>query len=526
VTPFSQLALFPLLAITLAVGFSAARFGRRTALPLQLFCFLQAAWVFGLILLQSGVGWAERLVPSGMLLAGAVVHAAVTVSGRRSRWVAGTWLASGAVAVVGMVAPRLLYGPGARGAGPLFPLLAVVSTVGTIAVKLFLLSLVREATTPRERARRIALLAADVFGALGGGAAISLHITGLAPIGIAAPFLAASVLTAAWAIWSSEDTRGQELLRQGLWQTVITAALGTAAVIGWHAALPWLLPSTNPQSLAGWAITFLVLVPLEPLRQWIADRALGAAFRRPLAVPALASALEREESRADQAERLAEVGKVASAVAHEIRNPLGVILAELKLLEREGAGTESVGAIRGQVQRASAFVDDLLRYARPRPLELEELDVTAAVREAALEAARAIDRGPERLELPRGHGPVIEADPRAFKDVLRNLISNALIATRDRADARVRAEVRDDGEHVRVAIEDSGPGVPREIVDQLFQPFVTGRARDERHPGTGLGLAISARLAQRHGAELQHERVDTGGARFVARWPKRPGVAR
>jgi signal transduction histidine kinase len=524
VSLLSALTLLPLLAVTLAVGLTAARFGRKVAGPLWWLCVLQAGWVLGLILLQSGqVSWAERLLPCGMLLAGAFVQAADSLAGTRHRLLVGlTWAGSAAVALTGLLAPRLLYGPGARGPGPLFLPLAVASAVGTCAVGLALLQLARRAPTPRERRRRGALFLANTFGALGGGGAIGLHITVLAPVDVAAPFLLVSVLTAAYAVWSSEDLRGRDLLRRGFLEAGLTAGLSALALWGWYAVAPWLVPTGTPRTLAGLGIAFLCALPFEPLRQLLVERVLEATLPGPVGVRGLTSAIEREETRADQAERLAELGRVASAVAHEIRNPLGVILAEVKLLEREGASGEGVAAVRAQVQRASRFVDELLRYATPRPLEVSEVDVTAALATAAQEAARGMALPPGRIALPAGEGPVIEADGRALQDVVRNLISNALIATRDGEGVRVRVLLEEEPAHVRIQVEDDGPGVPPEVLDRLFQPFVTGRGRDARHPGTGLGLAISARLAARQGATLAHQRPASGGARFVARWPKRP----
>ena len=523
-SPLSALTLLPLLAVTLAVGLTAARFGRQRSSALLWLCIVQAGWVLALILLQSGeVSWADRLLPSGMLLAGTYVEAGVAIAGRRRRGVVGgTWLASAAVAVIGLVAPRLLYGKGAHGAGPLFVPIAVLSALGTVVVQLYLFKLAQEAPTPRERRRRVALSLANFFGALGGGFAIGLHITGLAPVGIAAPFLLVSVTTAAYAVWSSEDLRGRDLLRRGFLETTLTAGLSALALLGWYACARWLVPSGLPLTLAGLGVAFLCALPFEPLRQLITERLLEVALQAPVGVRGLTSAIERESSRADQAERLAELGRVASAVAHEIRNPLGVILAELKLLEREGASEEGVGAVRAQVQRASGFVDDLLRYARPRPLEVTEVDVSRALTSAAEEAAQGMQLPAARLALPPGGGPTIEADARALQDVVRNLVSNALIATRDLTAAGVRVHVTEEPAHVLIQVEDDGPGVPPEVLGRLFEPFVTGRGRDARHPGTGLGLAISARLAARHGATLVHERPAEGGARFVMRWPKRP----
>jgi signal transduction histidine kinase len=395
---------------------------------------------------------------------------------------------------------------------------------GTGLVALHLLRLVLAAQGTRERRRQLALLGANLSGAAGGGGAITLHVTGLAPVGIAAPFLLASILATAYAVWSSDDFRERDLLLQGFALTGVAAILSGVATFALLHFLPGLVPGGAVFSAWGALIILLALFPLEPWRQLLADRLLALAFPRPIAVRELARAVEREELRADHAERLAEVGQLASAVAHEIRNPLGVILAEVKLLEQSGAEPESLAAVRAQVQRAGHFVEDLLRYARPRPLEPAELEVLKVAREAARNAQRALASAPAALDLPvsSGSGPLLEADPRALGDVVQNLVANALIATRDRPDARVQVRVEEEAEHVRIVVEDNGPGVPPEVLPRLFQAFVTGRGRDALHPGTGLGLAISARLAQRHGATLTHERPERGGARFVTRWPKHP----
>ena len=85
----------------------------------------------------------------------------------------------------------------------------------------------------------------------------------------------------------------------------------------------------------------------------------------------------------------------------------------------------------------------------------------------------------------------------------------------------MRITANDVAAGVEVCVEDDGPGVPREIESSLFQPFVTGRGRDAKHPGTGLGLAIAARWVERHGGAIRHERPAEGGARFVVTWPRR-----
>ncbi|HTJ81005.1 MAG TPA: HAMP domain-containing sensor histidine kinase, partial [Polyangiaceae bacterium] len=226
------------------------------------------------------------------------------------------------------------------------------------------------------------------------------------------------------------------------------------------------------------------------------------------------------------AERLAELGKIVGAVAHEIRNPLGVMLAHAKLLERSGADDEAVAGLRVEIARARRFLDDLLRYGKPRPLALERRRVLEIVESAAIGAASGM--GVPRADVAIEGDAALEADvdADALTDVVTALVSNALIATSalDAGSPRVTVRARRDLERAEIAVEDRGPGVPREIEPRLFEPFVTGRGRDAEHPGTGLGLAIAARWAARHGGSLRHERPATG-ARFVFEWPVAATVA-
>jgi signal transduction histidine kinase len=243
-------------------------------------------------------------------------------------------------------------------------------------------------------------------------------------------------------------------------------------------------------------------------------------FENPIGVRDLEGRAERLEVRADQAERLAEIGRLASAVAHEIRNPLGVIAAQSKLLERQGAKPETVAALRGQIDRARRFLDDLLRYSKPRPLAPAEVEVLPALALAAGNVRQVLGDGAPPVEVALdGEALFLEVDRGAFNDVATVLVHNAAIAMEGRAGGQVRVRAaREDGAVV-VRVEDDGPGVPAEIEATLFEPFVTGRGRDAKHPGTGLGLAIAARWVERHGGSIRYEKRREGGARFVVRWP-------
>jgi signal transduction histidine kinase len=521
---FAVLALYPLWAVAMVVATTALRLGRASRRGLLSLCFSLAFWVTGLILLENPgtAGLAERVVPAGAFLAAAFVHAGADVARLERRavvWLA--YLGSAVLAATGAIAPRLLYGPGARSAGPLFVPVAIVSAAASLSLFVWL---ARTALTRGggERRRLGAIAIACALGSLGGGGVVMLRVLGLGDVGLAAPLLLPAVGLAAYAVLSAEEGRSRGVVIQGVAYAVLTAALSSIGLTVFFRVLPVLTPGAG--SSLPWLIlvTFLASLPLDPVRMIVVEKAGRLLFKNPIGVRDLEDRIARTEVRADHAERLAEIGRLASAVAHEIRNPLGVIAAQAKLLERQGAKPETVAAMRGQIDRARKFLDDLLRYSRPRPLELHEIEVLPTlqlvagnVRQILGESAPAIDAA-----ITGGAAIYLEVDRGAFTDVATVLASNAAMALDGAEGGRVTITASRESGAVIVRVEDNGPGVPAEIEATLFEPFVTGRGRDARHPGTGLGLAIAARWVERHGGSIKHERPREGGARFVVRWPE------
>lgn len=531
-TPNAALALYPLWAIALAVGLTAVRLARSSGRGLVILCFALAVWVTGLVLLVStdgpregalaSVAIADRVLPLGMLLAGAFLHAGIDVARIDDRRLIRVGYAvSGSIALFGALFPRLLFGPGARGPGPLFYPLAILSAATAALTKLWLFSLLRGLDGPRKK-RVTVLLAANITGTLGGGGAVALRVLDLAPIEIAAPFLLVSVALATYAVVLEERGRSRDVLVQALTFAALTAVFSAVGLVVFFRVLPRLAPEMTLAWLA--FVIFFGALPLDPLRSIAVEKIGGLLFARPIALGRLAQEIETKETEREQAEGLAELGRLASAVAHEIRNPLGVILAQTKVLERRGAAPEDVAEIRAQVDRAKRFLEDLLRFAKPRPLALRDVEVNGVLAMAASNVRQALalaDADPFRLadDAP----PLfVEADRGALLDVATALLTNAAISTEGRPDPVVTATARDRGPHVEIAITDNGAGVPAEIEPRLFQLFVTGRGRDHRHPGTGIGLALASRWIERHGGKIRHERPAEGGARFVIEWPRRP----
>lgn len=520
---FVALTFYPLWAVALAVAVTAMRLGRAARPGLVSLSFLLALWVTSLILLETPTttAIAEHIVPSGMLLAGALVHARADVTGashRRAVWI--TYGFGGAVGLLGALAPRMLYGPGARMPGPLFFPIAAVAAIASI-VLLGGLGLSARRSRGLERRRLAALFLGCTLASLGGGFVVGLRVLGLADVSIAVPLLLPAILLVAYAVASGEHGRSRQVFFQGLTYAALTATLSSIGLTAFFRLLPSLAPGGGREIAWVVFVVFFASLPFDPLRM-VAVEFLGRRiFAKPIGVRDLEEEVERVEVRADQAQRLAEIGQLASAVAHEIRNPLGVIAAQAKLLERQGARPETVASLRAQVDRARRFLDDLLRYSRPRPLEIAEIEALPALRLAATNVRQAIGEGAPPVDVSiEGDEPVfLEADRGAFTDVATVLINNASIALEGSPDGNVRVTAAKVDGAVIVRVEDNGPGVPVEIEATLFQPFVTGRGRDAKHPGTGLGLAIAMRWVERHGGSLRYERAPQGGARFEARWP-------
>ncbi|BDG03625.1 sensor histidine kinase [Anaeromyxobacter oryzae] len=224
--------------------------------------------------------------------------------------------------------------------------------------------------------------------------------------------------------------------------------------------------------------------------------ALGA-----LALAVAAARWSRSErQRRDAAARAARgdaLARMAAAVAHEIRNPLGIIRAAVELVrERASAALgardrEGLDDVLGEVERLRRLTQDFLELSaepalRPEPVDLAELAGEAARGSAALHPGLSVT-------VAVGALPPVRADPARLRQVLANLLANA--AQAGARSVELRGELA--GGEVRLAIQDDGPGIDPGVRDRLFEAFASAR-----EGGTGLGLAVSRRLVERHGGSL------------------------
>jgi signal transduction histidine kinase len=225
----------------------------------------------------------------------------------------------------------------------------------------------------------------------------------------------------------------------------------------------------------------------------------------------------RDQERRDfQRDKLTALGELSLAMAHEIRNPIGVISTAAGLLEKhaEDAGrrNELVRMIREESQSLNQLLRDFQQLARHRRPEFALVDPVAPLEQAV----RLMLAGREEIAVERDyrHGEArIRGDGDLLQQAWSNLVRNALEAIGNRP-GRLMLAARRDGSDVVVTLEDSGPGIPAEMIGRLFEPFFTTKEH-----GTGLGLTIANTLVEANGGRLELV-PGGGGARIAMRLPQ------
>jgi len=222
-------------------------------------------------------------------------------------------------------------------------------------------------------------------------------------------------------------------------------------------------------------------------------------------------------------EKLATVGEIASGVAHEVNNPLTAIRMEAELLARASKDPEVTAAaatMTREVDRAARIVRSLLRLARRADTTPTRVQVNELVRDVTEIRQRVLrsDNVEFRTQMD-GAAPAVLALGQELQQVVINLVTNAEHAIRGRHPAVIQMSTQAREGWVRLVVEDSGPGIPRDIRHRIFDPFFTTKGPDE---GTGLGLAICQRVVSEVGGKIWLEDSALGGARFVVELPAAP----
>jgi signal transduction histidine kinase len=220
-------------------------------------------------------------------------------------------------------------------------------------------------------------------------------------------------------------------------------------------------------------------------------------------------------------ERLRTAGRLAAEIAHQIKNPLGIITNAAFCLHRavhegEMAVDEQIQIIREEVDRADQIVTELMGYAQLAEGKVERLDVVeeldAAVQEVFPPAAKY------QVRVQKDYAPALPAllmQKRHLSSVLVNILQNAREAMHGRGEVRISAHYGEN-DSVRIIIADNGPGIPPDKIDKIFEAYFTTREK-----GTGLGLAIVKHNTEMYGGAVQVESEVGKGTRFVLEFPAR-----
>ncbi|HET9596121.1 MAG TPA: GAF domain-containing protein [Anaeromyxobacteraceae bacterium] len=329
----------------------------------------------------------------------------------------------------------------------------------------------------------------------------------------------------------SEPSLAAEVFRGGQPLVVENAADDPRVNPGFSAVLPGQAHVALPLLVRDRRIGAAVLVDTRAPRQFApAEVERAAAIANQLAVAVEHARLyedlrrsyadlRRAQDQLVHRERLAALGELASVVAHEVRNPLGVIFNSLgslrRMLRPEGDAKMLLDIVGEEADRLNRIIGDLLDFARPTlpTLRPEALD---RVLDEALSAALAQARGP--IDVRREVAPdlpLAPVDARLLRQALVNVVMNAVQAMPDGGPLAVRA--RAEGGFAVLEVEDAGPGIPEEVRHRIFEPFFTTKAT-----GTGLGLAVVKRIVDGHRGRIEVSAAPGGGTRFALHLPIAP----
>jgi len=243
--------------------------------------------------------------------------------------------------------------------------------------------------------------------------------------------------------------------------------------------------------------------------------------------------VEQLEERERLRDRLAALGEMAAAIAHEVKNPLAGIEVMAGILKRQLTESPDAQGILADIikeaKMANVIVQEVLAFVRPIRLQVEDVALTDVIRDAIVAAEGHSQKGgvEVRVDMPEALRP-IQGDPHQLRQVFTNLLTNAFESMNGSGTVAITAaSVAGDedsgapsdqatGPTIVLTVADSGPGMPPEIMDRIFSPFFTTKPQ-----GTGLGLAIVRKIVDAHDGRIDVGERPGGGTVFRVRLPVR-----
>jgi len=215
---------------------------------------------------------------------------------------------------------------------------------------------------------------------------------------------------------------------------------------------------------------------------------------------------ERQQLEAQlvQSEKMAAIGQLAAGIAHELRNPLAIVMNALFDLRSALATpvdptvSEDLGIAEEEIGRAQAIIRNLLEFSRESGVEIERIDVNDVLTKTVRLLRKYVEQCGVTIDTDLGEIPVCVANANALRQVLLNLVTNAVQAMPDGGELRLRT-MQTDIDRVRVEVEDTGIGIPADRLRSIFDPFYTTKAPGQ---GTGLGLSVVHTVVQRYGGSI------------------------
>ena len=220
-----------------------------------------------------------------------------------------------------------------------------------------------------------------------------------------------------------------------------------------------------------------------------------------------------------QSERLATLGKLATTVAHEVRNPLGGIRGAAQLLQLEGASNseiqEYIQVIIREVDRLNRVVEQLLISGNPRTAGVQLGSICDLINNSLSICQPELDRNNICLEKKFAENcPLVSMNADGMTQVLLNLFRNAIESMEDGGILTIQTAYDSVAQVVQIYIKDTGRGIPTDVASRLFDPFYTTKQK-----GTGLGLAISQQIIEEHGGVIEADVTEPQGATFIVTLP-------